>query len=104
VISVDPKQKENLGPFAQRGQEGEPRGRPTKGQTYDFPDPPHGPARPYGIYDLTRTDGWVKVGMSRDTAQFAVDSMRRWWTTRGKERYPQARALLITAAGGGRNG
>lgn len=104
VISVDTKKKENLGHFAQRGQDWEPRGRPTKVQTYDFPDPQRGHARPYGIYDLTRNEGWVNVGISRDTAQFAVESIRRWWTKMGNERYPQARELLITADGGGSNG
>jgi len=78
VLSVDTKQKEKLGNCAQRGREGEPPGRPTKGQTSDLPDPHRGPARPYGIDDLTRTEGWGNVGISRDTAQFAVESLRRW--------------------------
>lgn len=104
VISVDTKKKENLGNFAQRGREWEPQGRPTKVQTYDFPDPHRGHARPYGIYDLTRNEGWVNVGISRDTAQFAVESIRRWWHKMGHERYPQAPELLITADGGGSNG
>jgi hypothetical protein len=104
VISVDTKKKENLGNFAQKGRAWEPQGRPTKVQTHDFPDPQRGHARPYGIYDLTRNEGWVNVGISRDTAQFAVESIRRWWHKMGKERYPQARELLITADGGGSNG
>ncbi len=104
VISVATKKKENLGNFAQKGREWEPQGRPTKVQTYDFPDPQRGHARPYGIYDLTRNEGWVNVGISRDTAQFAVESIRRWWHKMGHQRYPQARELLITADGGGSNG
>jgi transposase len=104
VLAVETKKKENLGHCAQQGREWEPQGRPTKVQTYDFPDPQRGHARPYGIYALTRNEGWVKVGISRDTAQFAVESIRRWWHRMGKERYPQARELLITADGGGSNG
>jgi len=104
VISVDTKKKENLGNFAQKGREWEPQGRPSKVQTHDFPDPQQGHARPYGIYDLTHNEGWVKVGISRDTAPFAVESIRRWWHKMGKPRYPQAHDLLITADGGGSNG
>jgi hypothetical protein len=104
VISVDTKKKENLGHFAQKGRDWEPQGRPTKVQTYDFPDPQRGHVRPYGIYDLSRNEGWVNVGISRDTAQFAVESIRRWWHKMGHERYPQAQELLITADGGGSNG
>jgi hypothetical protein len=104
VISVDTKKKENLGNFARPGREWEPQGRPTKVQTHDFPDPQRGHARPYGIYDLTHNEGWVNVGISRDTAQFAVESIRRWWHKMGHERYPQAQELLITADGGGSNG
>jgi transposase len=104
VISVDTKKKENLGNLAQPGREWEPQGRPTKVQTYTFPDPQRGHVRPYGIYDLSRNEGWVNVGISRDTAQFAVESIRRWWHRMGHERYPQARDLLITADGGGSNG
>ena len=104
VVSVDTKKKENIGHFANGGKEWEPQGQPTKVKTYDFPDPKTGKACPYGIYDLPRNEGWVNVGISRDTAQFAVESIRRWWNKMGKERYPYARALLITADGGGSNG
>ena len=104
VISVETKKKENLGNFAQKGREWEPQGRPTPVQTYDFPDPQRGQARPDGIYDLSRNEGGVNVGISRDTAQFAVESIRRWWHKMGHERYPQARDLLITADGGGSKG
>ena len=104
VISVETKKKETLGTLAQQGREWEPQGRPTKVQTYTFPDPHRGHARPYGIYDLSRNEGWVNVGISRATAQFAVESIRRWWQKMGNARYPQARDLLITAEGGGSNG
>ncbi len=104
VISVDTKKKENIGNFANGGKEWEPQGRPPKVKTYDFVDPKKGKACPYGLYDLTRNEGWVNVGISKDTAQFAVESIRRWWTKMGKARYPQARELLITADGGGSNG
>lgn len=104
VSSVETKQKEKLGNWAQHGRDWEPQGRPTKVQTYDFPDPQRGHARPYGIDDLTRNEGWVKVGISRDTAQCAVESIRRWWHEMGHERYPQARELLLTADGGGSQG
>lgn len=104
VISVDAKKKENIGTFAQSGREWEKQGRPTTVNTYDFPDPEKGKACPYGIYDLTRNEGWVNVGISRDTAQFVVESIRRWWHQMGRQRYPHARELLITADGGGSNG
>jgi transposase len=104
VISVDTKKKENLGNLVQAGREWEPRGRPTKVLPYTFPDPQRGHVRPYGIYDLSRNEGWVNVGISRDTAQFAVESIRRWWHRMGHARYPHARDLLITADGGGSNG
>ena len=103
VISVDTKKKENIGNFANTGKEWEPQGQPTQVSTYDFPDPQQGKACPYGIYDLTRNEGWVNVGISRDTAQFAVESIRRWWYRMGQARYPQATELLITADGGGSN-
>jgi len=104
VISVDTKKKENIGQFANKGQEWEPQGRPTRVKTYDFPEPQQGKACPYGIYDLTRNEGWVNVGLSHDTAQFAVESIRRWWEKMGRQRYPHAYKLLITADGGGSNG
>lgn len=104
MISVDTKKKENIGNFAKAGQVWEPQGQPTKVNTYDFPDPQKGKACPYGIYDPTRNEGWVNVGLSRDTAQFAVESIRRWWNKMGKARYPHAHELLITADGGGSNG
>jgi hypothetical protein len=104
VISVDTKKQENLGNLAQSGREWEPQGRSTKVLPSTFPDPQRGHVRPYGIYDLSRNEGWVNVGISRDTAQFAVESIRRWWHRMGHERYPSAQDLLITADGGGSNG
>jgi hypothetical protein len=104
VISVDTKKKENIGNFANGGREWEPHGRPTEVKAHDFPDPKQGKASPYGIYDLTHNEGWVNVGVSSDTAQFAVASIRRWWQTLGQVRYPHACELLITADGGGSNG
>lgn len=104
VISVDAKKKENIGQYKNTGTEWEPAGQPTDVNTYDFPDKEKGKACPYGIYDLTRNEGWVSVGISRDTAQFAVESIRRWWKEMGCFRYPGATRLLITADGGGSNG
>lgn len=103
IISVDAKKKENIGEFANVGREWEPKKQPVKVNLHDFPDPQKGKACPYGIYDLTRNEGWVNVGISHDTAQFAVESIRRWWQRMGHERYPQAKELLITADGGGSN-
>ncbi len=104
VISVDAKKKENVGQYKNIGMEWEPSGHPIGVNTYDFPDKEKGKACPYGIYDLTRNEGWVSVGISRDTAQFAVESIRRWWNEMGYFRYPNATRLLITADGGGSNG
>ena len=104
VISVDTKKKENIGNFANGGREWEPQGQPRRVKTHDFPEAGKGKACPYGIYDLSRNEGWVNVGLSADTAQFAVESIRRWWQKMGKTRYPGATELLITADGGGSNG
>jgi hypothetical protein len=104
VISVDAKKKENIGVFKNTGSEWEKCGQPVKVKTYDFPDKEKGKACPYGVYDMTSNEGWVNVGISRDTAEFAVESIRRWWKGMGKRRYPEATDLLITADGGGSNG
>jgi hypothetical protein len=104
VISVDAKKKENIGNFAKAGQEWERHGQPRTVNTYDFPDKDTGKACPYGVFDLTNNEGWMNVGISRDTAAFAVESIRRWWKRMGQPRYPQATELLITADGGGSNG
>jgi transposase len=104
VISVDTKKKENVGNFAQGGQEWEPQGQPRRVKTHDFRAKGEARVSPYGIYDPTQDEGWVNVGISHDTAQFAVASIRGWWQKLGQERYPRAKELLITADAGGSNG
>ena len=104
VISVDTKKKELVGPFANTGRQWRPAGQPAATRTHDFPDSDLGKAVPYGIYDLTADAGWVNVGTDHDTAAFAVESIRRWWTTTGRATYPDAQRLLITADAGGSNG
>jgi hypothetical protein len=103
VISVDTKKKENIGNFAQTDQEWEPRGQPRPVRGHDFRRPGDHKASPYGIYDLTHNEGWVNVGISHDTAQFAVASIRGWWKKMGRKRFPNAQRLLITADAGGSN-
>jgi hypothetical protein len=104
VISVDTKKKENVGNFAQGGQEWEPQGQPRKVKAHDFRSKGEAKVNPYGVYDPTQDHGWVNVGVSHDTAQFAVASIRGWWRKLGHERYPAAEQLLITADAGGSNG
>lgn len=104
VVSVDAKKKELVGDFAQKGREYQPKGQPEKVRVYDFVDPQLGKVIPYGVYDLAENCAWVSVGLDHDTAQFAVESLRRWWRHMGQPLYPQARQLLITADGGGSNG
>jgi hypothetical protein len=104
IISVDAKKKENVGQFKNNGKEWEKKGQPTEVSTYDFPDKEKGKACPYGVFDMTRNEGWVNVGISHDTAEFAVESIRRWWFGMGSLQYPNAPCLLITADGGGSNG
>jgi transposase len=104
VISVDTKKKELVGNFKTPGREWQPKGAPEKVNVHDFPDPHLGKVIPYGVYDLAANEGWVNVGIDHDTAEFAVESIRRWWAHMGKERYPLARQLLITADCGGSNG
>jgi hypothetical protein len=104
VISVDTKKKELVGEFSNKGSTWRPQGCPEKVNTHDFLDPGKGRATPYGIYDLINNVGFVNVGISADTAAFATESIRRWWLNMGKESYPNANRLLITADGGGNNG
>ena len=104
VISVDTKKKENVGDFKNAGQEWQPAGMPEEVRVYDFIDPVLGKVAPYGVYDLTNNTGWVNVGIDHDTAEFAVESIRRWWREMGEAGYPEARRLLITADSGGSNG
>jgi transposase len=104
VISVDTKKKELVGEFKNGGRELRPRGDPVKVCVHDFIDKELGRATPYGIYDIGRNSGWVSVGIDHDTAEFAVESIRRWWRSMGREAYPKATRLLITADSGGSNG
>jgi hypothetical protein len=104
VISVDTKKKELIGEYKNDGREWEKKGRPQEVNTHDFADPLLGKTIPYGVYDLGRNEGLVSVGVTHDTAEFAVESIRRWWLRMGQRVYPNARELLITADGGGSNG
>ena len=103
VISVDAKKKELVGNFKNNGREYHPSGSPEHVDVYDFINE-NGRATPYGIYDIAANEGFVNVGISHDTAEFAVDSISRWWKEMGEPRYPAAHSLLITADGGGSNG
>jgi transposase len=104
IISVDCKKKELLGTFKNNGREWQAKGEETEVNVYDFLSLADGKAIPYGIYDLVHNRGFVNVGIDHDTAEFAVESIRRWWQQSGKALYPEKRELLITADGGGSNG
>ena len=107
VISVDTKKKELIGDYANGGREWAEAGRPERVQVHDFPDPALGEyakAIPYGIYDVGNNEGWVSVGDTSDTAEFAVASIRRWWNTMGRARFPNATRLMVTPDCGGSNG
>ena len=104
VISVDTKKKELIGDFKNGGKELRSKGDPEKVRVHDFLIPELGRANPYGIYDIGLNTGWVSVGVDHDTAEFAVESIRRWWRSMGQQAYPKATSLLITADGGGSNG
>jgi transposase len=104
AVSVDAKKKELVGDFKNPGREWQPQGKPEQVRVYDFPIKGLGRATPYGVYDLGQNTGWVNVGMDHDTAAFAVESIRRWWSEVGQAQYPQAKRLLISADGGGSNG
>jgi hypothetical protein len=103
AVSVDAKKKENVGDFKNGGREWFPKGEPEKVRVYDFLIKSLGKAALYGVYDLLQNEGWVSVGIDHDTAQFAANSIRRWWNEMGQGRFPRARELLITADGGGSN-
>ena len=103
VISVDCKKKELVGEFKNGGREWRPQGEPEAVRVYDFVDPKVGKAIPYGVYDLGANQGWVNVGNDHDTAEFAVESIRRWWKQMGCHAYAEATELLIMADGGGSN-
>lgn len=104
AISVDTKKKELIGDFKNPGREWRPKGNPEAVRVHDFLIKEQGKAVPYGIYDITRNEGWVSVGIDHDTASFAVHTIRRWWTRMGRRAYPDTTALLITADAGGSNG
>ena len=103
VISVDTKSKEPLGKMKNPGRTYRKHGVPEKVTTHDFPSKELGKAVPYGVYDVTNNEAGVSVGVSHDTAEFAVASIRRWWRRLGKKRFPRAKRLLITADSGGSN-
>ena len=103
AISVDAKKRENVGDFKNGGREWFPKGTPEEVRVYDFLIKSLGKAALYGVYDLLHNQGWMSVGIDHDTAQFAVNSIRRWWYEMGQPRFPRARELLITADGGGSN-
>ena len=103
VVSVDTKKKELVGDFKNSGQQWRPKGNPEKVRVHDFRDPELGKAIPYGVYDIANNQGWVSVGINHDTAQFAANSIRRWWDDMGSKRFPRASELMITADGGGSN-
>jgi hypothetical protein len=104
VVSVDAKKRELVGNYRNPGREWRPEGTPLRVRTHDFRDKELGVAIPYGVYDLTRNDGWVSVGIDHNTAEFATESVRRWWERMGSLAYPDADELLLTADGGGSNG
>jgi hypothetical protein len=104
IISVDCKKKELIGNFKNNGREWEPKGGGTVVNVYDFKNLADGKAAPYGVYDTVRNTGFVNVGTDHDTASFAVESIRRWWNTVGKQLYPYQTELLVTSDGGGSNG
>jgi Rhodopirellula transposase DDE domain len=103
AISVDTKKKEVLGNLKNAGTTYRPRGDPREVKTHDFPDPKLGKAVPYGVYDIHRNEAGVSVGISHDTAEFAVEAIRRWWEKLGRTRYGGAKRVLVTADSGGSN-
>ena len=104
VVSVDAKKKELVGKFSNVGKEYHKKGNPEEVNAYDFLSFAQGKATPYGVYEITTNKAWVSVGISKDTAQFAVSTLRNWWHQMGKEQYPNSTKLLIHADGGGSNG
>ncbi|MEK7250769.1 MAG: ISAzo13 family transposase [Bacteroidota bacterium] len=103
IISVDTKKKELVGDFKNNGRTWRPKGRPEEVRVHDFKIPELGKVIPYGIYDIDHNRGWINLGINSDTAEFAVESIRRWWSTIGKATYPNAKSLTITADSGGSN-
>jgi hypothetical protein len=104
VISIDTKKKELIGPYKNVGSDYRPQGCPEQVKVHDFVDAELGKVVPYGVYDIAANAGCVSIGIDNDTAQFSVNSIRRWLDVMGRERYPTAERLMITADGGGSNG
>ena len=104
VISVDAKKKELIGNYKNSGVAWQEKKNPVKVKVYDFLSEAKGKAIPYGVYDIVNNKGWVNVGIDKDTAEFAVQTIRNWWYQMGKELYRDAQKLLITADSGGSNG
>jgi hypothetical protein len=104
IISVDCKKKELIGNFKNQGREWQAKGQESSVNVYDYLSLADGKAVPYGIYDVVHNRGFVNVGIDHETAEFAVESIRRWWEHYGQQLYPQAHELLITCDGGGSNG
>lgn len=104
VISVDTKKKELIGDYKNGGREYRKKGDPVKVNVHDFPDEEGGKVAPYGVYDIGKNKGWVSVGITSDTAEFAVNTIRSWWNKMGKIDYSKATKLMITADCGGSNG
>jgi hypothetical protein len=103
AVSVDTKKKECLGNLKNAGRTYQPKGQPIEVDTHDFPDPARGKAVPYGVYDIGQNEAGVSVGVSHDTAKFAVAAIRRWWQRLGRKRYARVKRMLITADSGGSN-
>jgi len=104
VTSCDAKKKEQVGQYANAGREWNPKGGPPLAKDHDFPDPDLPKAVPYGVYDITANEGWVSVGISADTAEFAVNSIRTWLHRMGRQKYPYLKELMVTVDSGGSNG
>ena len=104
AISVDTKKRELVGAYKNGGAELRPKADPEDVNVHDFVDPKVGRATPYGVYDMGENEAWVSVGISHDTGEFAVETIRTWWNEMGVDLYPSASSLLITADGGGSNG
>jgi hypothetical protein len=104
VLSIDTKKKENIGNYKNNGKEYSEKGKPILVKTHDFSNKELGKVSPYGIYDVGRNEGWVNVGISSDTAEFAVNSIRTWWYAMGQEVYKNAGSIMVTADCGGSNG
>ncbi|MBI5036895.1 ISAzo13 family transposase, partial [Candidatus Micrarchaeota archaeon] len=103
VISVDTKKKELVGNFKNSGREWRPQGKPQQVNMHDFTDSKLGKVVPYGVYEIDRNHGWVNLGIDHDTAEFACESIRKWWKKTGRPKYPNAKSLTITADSGGSN-